>query len=29
MYQLDVKNSFLYGDLPKKVYMEQLLGYVT
>jgi len=28
MFQLNVKNVFLYGNL-KEVYMEQLSGYVT
>ena len=28
LYQLDIKNVFLYGDLVEEVYMEQSLGLV-
>ena len=29
LFQLDIKNVFLHGDLIKKVYMEQSLGFVA
>lgn len=29
MFQLDVKNAFNYGDLDKKVYIEQLPDYIA
>lgn len=29
LHQLDIKNTFLYGDRHEKVYMEQLPGFVA
>lgn len=29
LYQLDIKNIFLHGDLAKEAYKEQLSGHVA
>lgn len=29
IYQLDIKNVFLYGDIDDEVYIEQTLGFVV
>ena len=29
LWQFDVKNVFLYGEIDKDIYMGQLLGYIS
>ena len=29
LWQLDVKNAFVYGEIDKDIYMEQPLGYIS
>ena len=29
LYQLDIKNAFLYGDIQEEICMDQPLGYVV